>query len=84
MNDISDTELVLVRVLSLLIGSTIIAEPHRQNGLDEALTHLRETFRTEGRPRGAALVENIRLQATDQASDPGFINALRKGVAGQA
>lgn len=74
---LTQTDEALANVLGMLIGAMAIADPKRQAGLDEALTHLKNNFLVQKKSKAAALMENIRLLSTDNSSSASFINIFR-------
>jgi hypothetical protein len=79
--EISEADDALITILKLLIGSTVIADPKRQAGMDTALSYIRDEFLKNGKKMAAALMETIRREATDPKSESGLFNLLR-GPAG--
>ncbi len=75
---INQTDLAVIEVLSLLLGSSIILDEKRQEGLNEALGYLVGEFATRGQNKAAAVVEQIRLKSVDSQSDPALLNRMRK------
>ncbi len=80
--ELSETDEVVVHVMSLLIGAVSIVEPRQQAGFDQALAHIRDYFLTHKKSKAARLTESILRIATDNRSDPALLNMLRASTPG--
>ena len=79
---LNQTDMVVLEVLALMLGGSVILEPAKQGGINEALRHLVSEFANRGQNKAAALVEQIRLKSADNRSDPALLNLLRKNPPG--
>ena len=79
---ITETDEVVLTLLSLLIGTTIVAEPDRRKGMNDALAYVRDGFKDAGKIKAAALTEAIRTRSTDMQSNPALVNLLRMASQG--
>lgn len=75
---VNQTDMALVELMAVLIGGAVIMSPGRQEGLDEVLRYLARTFAGRDDKKAAALVEMVRLKATDYRSDPALLHKLRQ------
>lgn len=81
---ITETDEVVITLLSLLIGTTVIAEPDRRKGMNDALAYVRDGFKDGGKIKAAALTEAVRARSTDMQSDPALVNLLRMDAKGSS
>lgn len=75
-NEISDTDLALIELAALSLGSLIMSEPKKQEGTDTFLATARDHFHSQGNKKAAVIIEMVRKKATDFSSGPSTINAL--------
>jgi hypothetical protein len=67
---LSEPDIAFIKLLQLLIGSTVIADPKRRAGLDRILSEFRKHFLRTGKETAAAVVEGVRIRSTDSKSQP--------------
>jgi hypothetical protein len=53
-------------------------DPRRQQGFDNGLAHIRDQFLRKDKQKAAAVIDTIRLRATENRGDPTFVNLLRR------
>jgi hypothetical protein len=81
---ITETDHAMVALMKLLIGSSIIENPAKRKGLDDALVYLRNEFLNKENKKTAAIIETVRRETTAATSEPALFNLLRKPAAGTA
>lgn len=74
--DISETDLALIELAAISIGSLVIGDQKKQYGIDQYLSHTSNHFRKKGNDKAAALIELVRRKTTDFSTDPSITSAF--------